>query len=308
MRSTVLHVVGLALALSLGPATAQGGAGRFFDDFSDADLAGLRAAGWTARTAPGHPGVPGALWGESQLRLLDDPALKGNRLLRLVAETDGTGPGTRQAQLCQQRKFFEGTYAARVRFSDAPVQGADGDPVIQTFYAVAPLRHDFDPQFSEIDWEYLPNGGWGSEKTRLYGISWQTVRIEPWLAYNGSHEEVGALGAGDAAWHVLLMQVGGGRVRLFLDGRPVAEHGGRNYPVVPMSINFNLWFSPGGLLPAGGAVRRYEQDVDWVFHARNELLSPIQVEAAVAAYRREGRSREDTVPAAQPALESRCDF
>ena len=187
-------------------------------------------------------------------------------------------------------------------------RGADGDPVIQTFYAVAPLRHDFDPEFSEIDWEYLPNGGWGSEKTRLYGISWQTVRIEPWLAYNGSHEEMGALGAGDAAWHVLLMQVAGGRVRLFLDGRQVAEHGGRNYPVVPMSINFNLWFSPGGLLPAGGPVRRYEQDVDWVFHARNEVLSPAQVEAAVAAYRRQGRGREDTVPAAQPALDSRCDF
>jgi hypothetical protein len=210
--------------------------------------------------------------------------------------------------LCQQRKFLEGTYAARLRFSDAPVAGADGDPVIQTFYAVAPLRHDFDPQFSEIDWEYLPNGGWGSERTRLYGISWQTVRLEPWEAHNGSHEEFGALGAGDAAWHVLLMQVSGGRVRLFLDGRQVAEHAGRNYPVVPMSINFNLWFSPGGLLPAHGALRRYEQDVDWVFHARNELLSPAQVDAAVDAYRRKGMAREDSVPAPQPALESRCDF
>ena len=308
MRASLLHVVGLALALSLGPASAQSGAGRFFDDFSDADLAGLQAAGWTARTAPGHPGVAGAQWSEAQLRLLDDPALKGNRLLRLSAETDGSGPGTRQAQLCQRRKFFEGTYAARVRFSDAPVQGVDGDPVIQTFYAVAPLRHDFDPEFSEIDWEYLPNGGWGSDRTRLYGISWQTVRVEPWAAYNGSHEEPGALGAGDAGWHVMLMQVAAGRVRLFLDGRQLAEHGGRNYPVVPMSINFNLWFSPGGLLPAGGTVRRYEQDVDWVFHARNEVLSPAQVEAAVAAYRRGGLAREDSVPAPQPALPSRCDF
>lgn len=308
MRHAVLHVVGLVLALSLGPASAQSGAGRFFDDFSDADLSGLRAAGWTPRTAGGHPGVPGAQWSESQLRLVDDPARPGNRLLRLVAETDGTGPGTRQAQLCQQRKFLEGTYAARVRFSDEPAHGLDGDPVIQTFYAVAPLRHDFDPQFSEIDWEYLPNGGWGSDQTRLYGISWQTVRIEPWQAFNGSHEELGALGAGPAAWHVLLMQVSEGRVRLFLDGRQVAEHGGRNYPVVPMSINFNLWFSPGGLLPASAVARRYEQDVDWVFHARQEVLSPAQVAAAVEAYRRAGRSREDTVPAAQPALASPCDF
>jgi hypothetical protein len=42
---------------------------------------------------------------------------------------------------------------------------------------------------------------------------------------------------------------------LFLDGELRAEHGGRNYPVVPMAINFNLWFSPGGLLP-GVSVRR----------------------------------------------------
>ena len=46
-----------------------------------------------------------------------------------------------------------------------------------------------------------------------------------------------------------------------------------------MSINFNLWFSPGGLLPATALPRRYEQDVDWVFHARNEVLGPAQVEA-----------------------------
>ena len=188
------------------------------------------------------------------------------------------------------------------------MQGVDGDPVVQTFYAVAPLRHDYDPQFSEIDWEYLPNGGWGSEQTRLYGISWQTVRIEPWDAHNGSHEEMGPLGAGDAAWHVLLMQVSGGRVRLFLDGRPVAEHGGRNYPVVPMSINFNLWFSPTGLLPKSELPRRYEQDVDWVFHARNQVLGPAQVEAEIVRLRAAGLAWVDTVPAVEPTLGSRCDF
>ena len=48
--------------------------------------------------------------------------------------------------------------------------------------------------------------------------------------------------------------------------------------------------------------------MDWVFHARNEVLSPAQVAAAVADYRRRGLAREDGVPAAQPALESRCDF
>lgn len=300
-------VVAALLLAQLAPATATAApaqAGQFFDDFSYRDLSGLWAQGWTPRSKAGHPGVPGARWGADQLSLVDDPQQAGNRLLRLSARTDGSGAGTAQAQICHQRKYLEGTYAARIRFSDAPLQGADGDPVIQTFYVVAPLRHDFDPEFSEIDWEYLPNGGWGSEKTRLYGIAWQTVRLEPWQAFNQSHEEFTRL----HGWHQLLMQVGGGQVRLFLDGRQLASHGGRNYPVSLMSINFNLWFSPGGLLPASEQARVYEQDVDWVFHARHKLLSPAEVDAEVKRLRAGGVAQQDTVPAAEPALSSLCDF
>ncbi|MEJ5999544.1 glycoside hydrolase family 16 protein [Paucibacter soli] len=299
MYTLSLLVTGLALAAA--PAWA---AERFFDDFSYADLQQLRAGGWTPRTQAGHPGVEGANWSEQQLRLLADPAQQGNRLLRLRASTDGSGVGTYQAQLCHQRKYLEGTYAARVRFSDAPTQGSDGDPIIQTFYTVTPLRFDHDPEFSEMDWEYLPNGGWGSTQTRLYGIAWQTVQLNPWKSYNQAHEESGSL----QGWHQLMMQVADGQVRLFLDGRQIARHGGRNVPVSPMSINFNLWFSPGGLLPSSAEPRVYEQDVDWVFHARKELLSPAEVEAAVAAYRAAGQARVDTVPAATPALASPCDF
>lgn len=302
MRLRIRQLVAAAAACLGGPACAD--TGTFFDDFSQPDAAALARDGWVLRSASGHPGVPGARWSPEAISLADDPARPGNRLLRLTARTDGTPAGTVQAQLCHARKYLEGTYAARVRFSDAPIAGVDGDPVVQTFYAVSPLRHDFDPEFSEIDWEYLPNGGWGSERTRLYGITWQTVRIEPWLAYNQAHEEFGAQGG----WHVLVMQVAGGKTRHYLDGRLLAEHGGRNYPVVPMSINFNLWFSPSGLLPPGGPPRVYEQDVDWVFHARSQVLSPQQVDAAVQALRRRGVTHEDSVQAAEPPLASSCDF
>jgi hypothetical protein len=280
-------------------------AGRFFDDFDYASPADLSQGGWQVRTAAGHPGLPGGRFGLDAFSLVDDPARPGNRLLRMTARTDGTGAGTVQAQLCHQRKYLEGTYAARVRFTDAPVQGVGGDPVIETFYAVSPLAHPFDPDFSEVDWEYLPNGGWGSEKTRLYGISWQTVRIDPWESHNSAHEEFGSF----AGWHVLLMQVAHDEVREFVDGRPVAVHRGRNVPVRPMSIDFNLWFSTGGLLPASAAPRVYEEDIDWVFHARQAVLSPAEVDAAVQGLRAAGTGRIDTVPpAADPPLEARCDF
>jgi hypothetical protein len=277
----------------------------FFDDFSHSDTAALQAAGWLLRSGSGHPGVTGARWSPEAITLVEDPAQRGNGLLRLTARTDGNdGPGTVQSQLCHQRKLLRGTYAARVRFSDTPRAGIDGDPIIQTFYAVAPLRHDFDPQFSEVDWEYLPNGGWGSDKQRLYGISWQTVRLDPWESHNSAHEEFRSFDG----WHVLMMQVEEQQVRMFVDGRQVARHAGRNVPVVPMSIAFNLWFSPAGLLPASGEPRGYTQDVDWVFHAAGRSLSPAQVDKEIRGLRRAGTAHVDTVPAPQPPLESRCDF
>ncbi len=283
----------LAAALLLAAAPAL-----FFDDFST--LPALHAAGWTQRSERGHPGIPGAAWGG--VSLIDDPALAGNRLLRLTASTDGTPAGTQQAQLCQQRKFFRGTYAARVRFSDLPTEGDRGDPVVQAFYAVAPLRFDFDPEFSEVDFEYLPGGGWGSDATRLYAISWQTARIEPWLAYNQAFEAPGS----HAGWHVLMVHVAAGHTEHFIDGRPLARHAGRNVPVSPMSINVSLWFSPGGLRPASAQARVYTQDVDWVLHVADALLPPAEVASRVALLRAGRALHADTVSA--PVLAAACNF
>ncbi len=176
--------------------------------------------------------------------------------------------------------------------------------MVQSFYLVSPLQFAFDPEFSEVDWEYLPNGGWGDPATRLYGITWQTVRVEPWKAFNQAHQEKRSL----AGWHTLVMQIKDGKTRHILDGVVLAEHGGRNYPVVPMSLNFNLWFSPGGLLPVSKMPRIYEQDVDWVLHAKDQLLTPADVESLVQSLRSEHVSAVDKVPALVPPLESGCNF
>lgn len=299
---------GPALLFSAGVAPAQG---LFFDDFSHADLAALHRAGWLLRDAPGHPGVPGASWRADAVQLVADDTHPGRQVLRLTARTDGTPGGTVQAQICQQRKFLAGTYAARIRFSDGPQAGADGDPVIQTFYAVTPLRFDFDPAFSEIDWEYLPNGGWGGAATRLYSIAWQTVKIDPWQPYNAATETVRSF----EGWHTLVVQVeartadgGGGNSRWFVDGRPVALHGGRNHPTSPMAISFNLWFSPTGLLPPSAEPRVWVEDVAWVLHTADRRLSPDEAEAEAARLSAVGLHHVDSVPAAVPALPGHCDF
>lgn len=293
----------LAVALAWVPCSA-GAAGLFFDDFSHHSPAALQAAGWTLRSKPGHPGVPGAAWSAEGLSLVaaPDAGAKSNRLLRLDAATNGTAPGTQQAQLCHARKFWRGTYAARVRFQDAPVSGAAGDPVVMAFYAVSPLAHDLDPQFSEIDFEYLPHGGWGSAKTRLYGISWHTVQIEPWRAFNQAGE---AFGSHDG-WRLLTMEVTDTTVRHRVDGRLINEARGRHVPVAPMALAFSLWFSPGGLLPASNEPRRYRMEVDWVLHAAGRVLSPAQVQAEVRRLRAAGTAFTDSVPAS--GLASGCDL
>jgi hypothetical protein len=285
------------------PRRAAPAAPLLFDDFSYASPSAFQAHGWIVRSAPGWPGVAGATWGTRNVGFVLDPARAGNRLLRMTSKTDGTGSGTLETQVCQQRKFFAGTYATRVRFRDAPALGGDGDEVVETFYVISPLEAPLDPSYSELDWEYLPNGGWGFASPTLFVTSWATVRLDPWLADNTFATAARSLDG----WHTLVMEVANGVVAYFLDGALLASHTGKYYPNVPMSLNYNLWFIEGGQLSAGDP-RIYQEDVDWVFHRAGAVLTPQQVVAQVAKLRRAKVRFRDTVPPERPPLPSRCDF
>src|SRR6476469_3401001 len=101
-----------------------------FDDFSYANKQQLKKNGWIVRTVDGWPGVPGAKWLDTNVTPLKDPGHPKNRSLRMTSSTDGTPEHTTQTQICHQRKYHAGTYAARVRFSDAPVSGPGGDQLV----------------------------------------------------------------------------------------------------------------------------------------------------------------------------------
>jgi hypothetical protein len=132
-----------------------------------------------------------------------------------------------QTQLCHQRKYLEGTYAARVRFTDDPVSGPRGDQLVQSFYTISPLKAPMDPDYSELDWEYLPNGGWGIDGPTLYATTWETFSPEP----NWKKDNVFQTSAGSqAGWHTLITQVSDQKVKYFVDGKLFAEHGGNYYP------------------------------------------------------------------------------
>lgn len=304
-------LVGVVIAPDRSGAAASGRESNalprvLFDDFSYAGFHPLLQFwqhGWKIRTAQGWPGVAGASWSTNAISFVADPTHPKNRLLRLTSATDGTASGTTEAQICQKRKFFQGTYATRVRFEDAPTSGTDGDQLVETFYAISPLQAPLDPNYSELDWEYLPNGGWGVTAPTLFVTSWHTVQLDPWIADNTFATATGSLDG----WHTLVMQVANGTIGYFLDGVLVARHGGKYYPRVPMSINYNLWFIQGGQLTTG-RMRRYHEDVDWVYQQAGVVLSPQAVAAQVAKLRRAHVAFRNTVPAESPPLDSPCNF
>ena len=288
-------------ALLVVRSNAQTAAPMLFDDFSYTDRQQMKKNGWIIRTEAGWPGVPGAAWLEQNVWTMKDANRANNWIVRMTSTTDGNAQNTTQAQICHERKYFEGTYAARVRFS-SPGSGPEGDQIVQSFYTISPLKAPMDPDYSELDWEYLPNGGWGIDGPTLYATTWETFSPEPnWKKDNVFKTTNGS----QAGWHTLVTQVMNQKVRYFLDGQLFVEHGGNYYPEDTMSINFNLWFIRDGMAQSN-AKRAYHEDIDWVFFQANTALTPKQVEATVAAMRKKSVGFRDTVPSKN--LKSPCNF
>lgn len=274
--------------------------GELFDDFeyaSHTDPA-FAAHEWTARAESGGPGVPGATWSPANITF---PAVGSEKVLQLSAATDGTAANTSHAELLQNRnRFLAGTYATRIKFTDAPTSGADGAHINQTFFTIGPpQRYDYDPLYSELDFsEYLPNGGWGEQGPINYQTSWNGYRLEPWDARNAHSEQRRSFDG----WHELVSQVSAGHVKYFIDGVQVGDHTFDDatgtypvYPRVPMSLRYNLWFIDTATHPGG--MSRYHHQVDWVYYVKNEVISPSEASSRAGARRAAGSAHTDTVDA-----------
>jgi hypothetical protein len=263
-----------------------------FDDFdytSHTDPA-IGAHGWNIRSNAGGPGVPGATWAPENVTFAKEGA---NSIMNLETSTAGSGATTEHTEiLTKDMKFKNGTYAARVHFSDAPRSGPDGDHLVQTFFTINDLKAPMADDYAEYDFEYLPNGGWGEPANILYTTSWETYRPDPWEAVN-QHSEVRASYAG---WHDLVLTIDDRSIVYYVDGQEFGRHDARYLPERTMSINFNQWLidlaGQGSTTP-----RSYDQKVDYVLHVKDQVLTPAQAAAKVAAYRSAGIGFEDSVPA-----------
>ncbi|CAM5294519.1 hydrolase [Streptomyces pilosus] len=263
-----------------------------FDDFdyashTDPDLS---AHGWSVRSNAGGPGVPGATWDPSQVTFASSG---GTSVMNLRTSTAGTGASTTHTEvLTRGTKFRNGTYAARVRFSDAPVYGPDGDRVVQTFFTINDLKAPMADDYAEYDFEYLPNGGWGEPSNILYTTSWETYNPDPWQAVNQHSESRQSF----AGWHDLVVTIDDSAITYYVDGRHFGTHDAAYLPERPMSINFNQW-----LIDLDGLTsttpRAYDQQVDYVLHVKDQVLTPAQVASRIQALRGAGTSFVDEVPA-----------
>lgn len=293
-KYTILLLASLLMALiftnvsEASPTTTYA----MFDDFNytSSNDSNLAAHQWSVKTGVAGPGPAGATWSANNITFVNDSNTASNKLLRLTSSTNGTPSGTSQAEILTPTKYFEGTYAARVKFSDTPVSGNDGDGIAQTFFTISPLRYDNDPTYSELDFEYLSNGGWGVSGPTLWTTSWYTYSNNPWSkdnVYNYSNSSF-------SGWHTLVLIVKNGQIKYYADGNLLATHSGKYYPRANMAIDFNQWFLAEALMTTGGT-RSYQMDVDWVYHAKDMALTPAQVDAEIQNYRTQSISFTDNV-------------
>lgn len=261
--------------------------GVMFDDFnySSSSDPKIAADDWTVRTAAGGPGVTGATWSANAVTFPASTAAGGTHVMNLAASTDGTAANTVQAEVdTTQQKFFQGTYAAKVYFNDAPTTGPNGDDVNETFYTISPDNS----LYSEDDFEYLPNGGWGGPALSMYTTSWYSADALDRV----TNDTQGSL----QGWHTLVETVLNGTVTYYIDGTQVFSSTGKYYPREDMTIDFNEWFI-NGYLSGSSTSRTWNEQVGWVYYAGGQSQTTAQVVANVAAYQHAGTSFTDTVPA-----------
>ncbi|MBP8539332.1 cellulose binding domain-containing protein [Streptomyces sp. MK37H] len=273
------------------PTDPPADAATLFDDFNYSGYSDPRisAHGWSVRSNSGGPGVPGATWAPEKVTF---SSTGGNSIMNLETSTAGTAASTKQTEiLTKAMKFKNGTYAARVKFSDAPKSGPDGDHLVQTFFTINDLTAPMADDYAEYDFEYLPNGGWGETSDILYTTSWETYQADPWVAVN-QHTEGRRSYNG---WHDLVLTIDNSTIKYYIDGQLFGTHDAAYLPERPMSINFNQW-----LIDLAGqtstTARAYDQQVDYVMHVKDQVLTPTQVTAKLSAYRSTGTTFEDTVP------------
>ncbi|WP_159400994.1 glycoside hydrolase family 16 protein [Streptomyces sp. NRRL B-24484] len=274
-----------AAATSASP-TPTGPPGTLFDNFhytGPTDPA-LTAHGWEIRSGEGGPGIKDT-WSGAGASFPDDATAQGKRTLQLQASTDGTQKGTKQAEIQSTgAKLFNGTYAARVYLSDKPASGKNGDHVVQSYFPISP--QDDSANYSELDYEYMTNGGWGTPGPQLDTTSW--FKADPPDRVTKPHKQ--RLGG----WHIMMVTSLNGKATYSMDGKELFTSSGKYVPREKMDVHFSNWFID--LLPSLGGQRTWNLKINWFYYKDAEAVSYADVQKTVDGFYTAGTDFVDTLP------------
>ena len=199
--NTVTIALSIIALFSIG-AVSQPKTPVFFDDFTYDNAQQMKKNGWILRTEAGWPGVPGATWSE------DGCFATERSEARVRAHDFQRRMELRRIRPKRRSAINANTWKALMPLAfvspTQPLSGPGGDQIVQSFYTISPLKAPMDPDYSELDYEYLPNGGWGIDGPTLYATTWETFIPEPnWKKDNVFKTTNGS----QAGWHTLVTQV-----------------------------------------------------------------------------------------------------
>ncbi|MFN3405211.1 MAG: carbohydrate-binding protein [Cytophagaceae bacterium] len=270
-----------------------------FDDFTYSSVDDPQLSSFNRWSiVNGRSGPPeGAQYNRSNITFINDPSNPSNRLMTLSTTVNGSTKATTHSRIeTAGYDYFEGTYAARVFFSDVPFTYKDGN--VQTFYTIVSSSLAGDgSRYSEIDFEYLAADKWGIAPDRpvMYMTSWNRYIANPWQAWKRYFYSQRSW----AGWHTCVFSCTDGvNVKFWIDGvyygamSRTDNDGTSVYPRNPMNISFANWIW-NNVVGNSTDNRTTIMQVDWVLFQRNQELSPTQVDNLVASYRSQGLQRRN---------------
>ncbi|WP_149184839.1 cellulose binding domain-containing protein [Streptomyces sp. TRM49041] len=267
------------------PAMTAPPTGILFDNFrySGHDDPALIINGWSARTGAGGPGIRDT-WAPENISFPAAESAQGGQAMRLRVTTDGTEQGTKQAEMQSNKaQFLTGTCAARIYFSDKPTDGSNGDHINESFFTISHKENS--PKYSELDFEYMPNGGWGAPGPRLDTTTWKSSK-------DGDNVTRALKKKPLQGWHTLMITAMDGKVTYSLDGRELFTSGSKYFPREHMGIHFSAWLVD---LPFTGP-RTWDMKVNWLYCQADQAVPLADVQKAVDGFYESGTRHVNTLP------------
>ncbi len=270
-----------------------------FDDFTYSGINDNQLGTFNKwRIINGVSGPPeGAYYSRDNVGFINDPNNPENKLMTLSTTVNGQTDATTHSRIeTAGFEYFEGTYAARVYFSDLPNTYKDAN--IQTFYTIVSSQLGTDgSRYSELDFEYMAADKWGisPDNKVLYLTAWNRYIANPWQAW----KRYFAYQQSYAGWHTFVVSATDGtNVKFWIDGQYMGSmattdnDGSSVYPRNPMQVAFANWIWNNVVGP-NNSNRTTTMQVDWVLFEKDNELNPQQVNAKVNSLRSQGVQRRN---------------